>query len=241
MLQRGRINFVSQNKSNEINYIIVPKGFLSSMDIDKAASKMFSALNLPLPEMIFQVPESETFEETFIHDAENALTKSWYKVYHELLKPLMDAEHEKNPEIVEEFLWLCNTDSVENLEWSRHTMALAIWLLRKHLNSDLQINPNQTTYSDNSDTSVIGNRESRESRESRDSDVTPPRTPSAATPASASSNLSPNMFASPSPSLFPSAHTEMRGTPLASFSSMFSRVTAHRTQNSNSWTILIGV
>ncbi len=144
MLQRGRLKLISNNRSNEINYIVVPKGFLNARDLDKTASKMFNALQLPRPEMIFQVPQSFMFQENFIHDCEDIFDESWEKKFKDFLQPLLEDDKFKNPttnKVIDQYLRLCNTESLDKLKWSRHTTSLAIWILQKYLNQSEQEAP----------------------------------------------------------------------------------------------------
>ena len=78
-IKSGRLNVISNSNRNEIKYIYVPKGYFKKLNynIDKKISKIFDALEIDKPDMLFKVPNSSYPSEFFIHDISDTFEKGF--------------------------------------------------------------------------------------------------------------------------------------------------------------------
>ena len=96
-IQSGRLNLISDSDRSEIKYIYVPKGYFKKINFsnDKKVSKIFDALEIDKPDMLFKVPNSSYPSEFFTHDISNTFEESFldYIDKYKIKKEHFDLSH----------------------------------------------------------------------------------------------------------------------------------------------------
>ena len=97
-IKHGKINLISKDKRSEIKYVYVCKDYFKKGNLknDKKIKKIFNALDIKIPDMIFKVPSSSWPSEYFIHDISKNFDMSFTKAVEEYnLEPLLNLEEIK--------------------------------------------------------------------------------------------------------------------------------------------------
>ena len=122
-MRLGRIN-----TENNVNYVIVPKGYFNKIKMEKGVEKILKALSLPKPEMIFKVPRNYTMDEYFVHDSDNLILEPWKSFYKKNLEQYIKYIDDNE---IEKILSEENVISIEDLKWNKCSLDLAIDCLHK--------------------------------------------------------------------------------------------------------------
>ena len=117
---------------------MIPKDFFSNKNIDKRVSKIFAALDLEKPDMIFKVPQSNTIMEYFIHDSPYSIPHSFEWVYNHILKRriqnLPDGDRKRIKLEIKKLVEI--NKSISKIKWTHKTNLIIkdIYPPRLHMN-----------------------------------------------------------------------------------------------------------
>ena len=152
-LQHGKINILSK-QSSTIKYVVVPKDYFLKKDVDKSVSKIFAALGLEKPDMIFKVPQSYTIREYFTHDSPYSIPDSFATIYNAILRDKIamkdPTERKKIKADIKHLIEI--SQSLEKVKWTYKTNQIikSIFPHHMHMNDTNDMTSQQAINQDES-------------------------------------------------------------------------------------------